>query len=203
MAFRVSGEISTTPFSSLLLENLNPPSSLSSSLSWWKSHPILPSAQPLGGQHFLTRQRINDKNCRQELERGDSWQKHCNTLSDWNKIWEQRDQHLNNTKITFTQYTKTLWLHFLLYTPPPLKTHLSLSLHHKNICLWFFLKVYGFSLCVYDYCPSIADLCVWWWSHQGSLSFHTAVSFSDGHLLLTVSGKVSVPYWIALALLSN
>jgi hypothetical protein len=46
--------------SSILLADLNLPLSLSLSPGWQSFHPILSSAQPLGDQHLLTRQGINE-----------------------------------------------------------------------------------------------------------------------------------------------
>ena len=45
------------------------------------SHPILSSAQPLGDQHLLTRQRIDGKNCLHKLETGGSRHKPYNAMS--------------------------------------------------------------------------------------------------------------------------
>jgi hypothetical protein len=70
------------------------------------SYRILYSAQSLGIQPLLTRQRINGKNCLPKLETGDSLYKHYNDM-DWNKIWGQSNWHLNNTRENLTQCTET------------------------------------------------------------------------------------------------
>ena len=68
--------------------------------------PILSSAQPLGAEHLLTRQRIHGMNCLHKFETVDSRRISIAMLClDWNKIWGQRDietryQHLNNSRIT-------------------------------------------------------------------------------------------------------
>lgn len=72
-------------------------SSISSFSGWQTSQPIL---YPLGDQHLLTRQGINDKNCLYKLWMEDS--QISFTMPFWIKIWEQWNQHLNNTTVTFT-----------------------------------------------------------------------------------------------------
>jgi hypothetical protein len=58
------------------LPSLQPPSFFW--LAGGSFYPIVSSAQPLGDQHLLTRQRINSKNCLHKLETGDSRNKHYN-----------------------------------------------------------------------------------------------------------------------------
>jgi hypothetical protein len=68
------------------------------------THPIPSSAQPLGGQHLLTRHRINGKNCLHKPEPGESWYKHYNAGQDWNKVWGQKYQYMSNPRVNFTQW---------------------------------------------------------------------------------------------------
>jgi hypothetical protein len=50
--------------------------------------------------------RIYGKNCLHKLNTGDFWYKHYNALSHSNEILGQRNQHLNNTRVNFTQCIK-------------------------------------------------------------------------------------------------
>jgi hypothetical protein len=73
---------------------------------------MISSAQPLADQLLSTNQRINGEHVyitlKQEILRI-SISMPC---PDCNKIWGQRNQHLNNIRIIFTQFTKTLSLRF-------------------------------------------------------------------------------------------
>ena len=86
------------------------PSSLPSP-GWREFCPVLSSAQSLGDQHLLIRQRTNGKIVYINL-RTDIFDISITVLCpDWNKTWGQRNQHLTNTSKTFTHCTQTLCLH--------------------------------------------------------------------------------------------
>ena len=70
-----------------------------------KSIPMLSLVQSLADQlTLLTNQGISGEQCLYNFETGDSYTKDCN------QIWGHRNQHLNNTRIIFTQGTITLCL---------------------------------------------------------------------------------------------
>jgi hypothetical protein len=75
--------------------------------SFWS---IFYSGEPLGGQHLLTRQRINARILYTILRQVIVDLSIRMMCLDWNKLCKQRNQRLNNTRITFTQCTKTLCL---------------------------------------------------------------------------------------------
>lgn len=65
------------------------------------SCPSFSPAQSLADQLLLINQRIIGKQCLYNIEAGDSQNK------GYNQICKQRKQHLNNTRIVFTQCTVT------------------------------------------------------------------------------------------------
>lgn len=73
--------------------------------------PVLSSPQPLGDQHLLTRQKINGKIVYTNLRKEILDLSITVLCPDWKKIWRQRTQPLNNTRMTFTWCTQTLYLH--------------------------------------------------------------------------------------------
>lgn len=77
----------------------------------WEFCPVLSSARPLGIQHLWTRQRINGKIVYTNLRKEILDMSITVLCPDWNKVRGQGNQHLNNTRIAFTQCTWTACLH--------------------------------------------------------------------------------------------
>lgn len=87
----------------------------------WSFYPFFSSTQPLGGEHLLTKQRVNVKYCLHKHETGDSW--HINNImlclhghgnkvmrAEKSSIWITQGYPLNNAQnIISTQITILHW----------------------------------------------------------------------------------------------
>lgn len=88
-------------------------------------------------QPLFTRYRINGEHCLHKFETGDSGPKLYTAMCGLKQVMRARNQRLNNTRITFTQSTKTLCLYIHSYTTYITYTHTyTYATHMHNIYMY-------------------------------------------------------------------